>query len=121
MSLDTIDYGTGAVLVDIVSVDDWSGGRNMYARHYYNMLYSFDGVGIEQIPVSPRFWEEDLRNQLNEIRKSQQEPREQLRGWNMKLSSMVLAPELGYRSGGRREPSPDRRRERPRESRSYIR
>lgn len=114
VSLDTIDYGTGAVLVDVVSVDDWSGGRNMYARHYYNMLYSLDGVGIEQIPVSPRYWEEDLRNQLNEIRKSQQEPREQLRGWNMKLSSMVLAPELGYRSGERREPSPSRRRERPR-------
>ena len=124
VSFDTIDYGTGAVLVDVVSVDDWSGGKNMYARHYYNMLYSFDGVGIEQIPVSPRFWKEDLRNQLNEIRKSQQEPEEPWRGWNMKLTSMALAPELGYRSGERREPSPDRqreRRERPRESRSYIR
>jgi hypothetical protein len=124
VSLDAIDYGTGAVLVDVVSVDDWSGGKNMYARHYYNMLYSFDGVGIEQIPVSPRYWGEDLRNQLNEIRKSQQEPREQLRGWNMKLTSMALAPELEYRSGERREPSPDsrrERRERPRESRSYSR
>jgi len=121
VSLDTIDYGTGAVLVDIVSVDDWSGGKNMYARHYYNMLYSFDGVGIEQIPVSQRFWEEDLRNQLNEIRKSQQEPREPWRAWDMKLTNMVLAPELEYRPGERREPSPDRRRERPRESRPNIR
>ena len=121
VSLDMIDYGTGAVLVDVVSVDDWSGGKNMYARHYYNMLYSFDGVGIEQIPVSPRFWGEDLRNQLNEIRKSQQEPREPWRGWNMKLTSIALAPELEFRSGERREPRPDTRRERTRESRSYNR
>ncbi len=30
---ETIDYTTGAVLVDVVPVNDWSGGRNMYARH----------------------------------------------------------------------------------------
>jgi hypothetical protein len=121
VSLDTIDYGTGAVLVDVVSVDDWSGGKNMYARHYYNMLYSFDGVVIEQIPVSPRYWDEDLRNQLNVIRKSQQEPKEPLRGWDMKLTSMALAPELEYRPAERIDRSTDRRRERPSQSRPYIR
>jgi hypothetical protein len=121
VSIDMIDYSTGAVLVDVVSVNDWSGGKNMYARHYYNMLYSFDGIGIEQLPVSPRYWDEDLRNRLNEIRKSQQEPRVPLRGWDMRLTDMGLSPELEFRSGERREPPPDRRRERPGESRTPIR
>ena len=121
VSLDTVDYGTGAVLVDVVSVDDWSGGRNMYARQYYNMLYSFDGADIEQIPVSPRYWNEDLRTQLNQIRKSQQEPRGPLRGWDMRLTSMELAPEIGYRAPSiRRKPSTESRRERTREPRRSL-
>ena len=51
---ETIDYTTGVVLVDVVPVNDWSGGRNMYARRFYDMLYSFDGENIEHIPVSTR-------------------------------------------------------------------
>ncbi|MHC4285550.1 MAG: hypothetical protein ACYSWZ_21655 [Planctomycetota bacterium] len=94
---ETIDYTTGVVLVDVVPVNDWSGGRNMYARRFYDMLYSFDGDNIEHIPVSTRYWNEDLRNKLNEITKSQKEPKEPLRPWDTKLNDWDLAPGMGYR------------------------
>ncbi|MHC4751926.1 MAG: hypothetical protein ACYTFW_18890, partial [Planctomycetota bacterium] len=37
---ETIDYSTGAVMVDAVAVNDWSGERALSTRHYYDMLYS---------------------------------------------------------------------------------
>jgi hypothetical protein len=114
--LETIDYTTGAVLVDVVPVNDWSGGRNMYARHYYDMLYSLDRVGIEHIPVSMRYWDEELRIKLNEITRSQKEPKEPLRAWDSKLI-WELVPELEYQYEGRTETSRNRRRGRTRESR----
>lgn len=94
---DTIDYTTGVVLVDVVPVNDWSGGRNMYARRFYDMLYSFDGDNIEHIPVSTRYWDEELRIKLNEITRSQKEPKEPLRPWDTKLNDWELAPGSGYR------------------------
>ena len=112
-----IDYTTGAVLVDVVPVNDWSGGRNMYARHYYDMLYSLDGVGIEHIPVSMRYWDEELRIKLNEITRSQKEPKEPLRPWDSRLTSWEFESDLEYRYEGRTETSRDRRRGRTRESR----
>ena len=106
----TIDYSTGAVLVDLVSVNDWSGGRNMYPRQYYDMLYSFDGISIERIPVSTRYWGEELRIKLNEIKQLQKEPREPLRMWDSKLSDWEMGP--GMEPGYERpmEPSDERRR-----------
>jgi hypothetical protein len=106
---ETIDYTTGAVMVDVVPVNDWSGGRNMYARQYYDMLYSLDGVGIEHIPVSTRFWDEELRIKLNEITISQKEPKEPLRAWDSRLTSWELESDMEYRYGGRIETSGERR------------
>ena len=51
-----IDYGTGAVLVDIVPVNDWSGSGKLTTRDYYDMLYSFDGMNIEHMPVKAMYW-----------------------------------------------------------------
>ena len=94
---ETIDYGTGAVLVDAVPVNDWSGGRNMYARHYYDMLYSFDGSSIEHIPINPMYWEGELKIKLNEIKELQKRPREPLRGWDTQPAGWEPLPELEYR------------------------
>lgn len=109
---ETIDYTTGMVLVDIVPVNDWSGGRNMYARRYYDMLYSFDGDNIEHIPVSTRYWDEELRIKLNEIIKSQKEPKEPLRVWDTRLMNWELPPELGYNYDDYSDSSNERRRTR---------
>jgi hypothetical protein len=116
-----IDYSTGAVLVDVVPVNDWSGGRNMYARHYYDMLYTFDGSSIEHMPVSARYWDEELRIKLNEIRQSQEEPKETLRGWDTKLIDWDLTPESDYLLDEHTETTTERRRVRPRESRLLTR
>ncbi len=48
-----INYDTGAVIVDVVAVNDWaaSDDRNLSATPYYNMLYNYSGVDIEHMPV----------------------------------------------------------------------
>ena len=78
---ETVDYSTGAVLVDVMAVNDWSGGKNLRARNYFNMLYSFDGANIERVPVKTRYWAEELQAKFNEIRRSEKEPKEPLRLW----------------------------------------
>ena len=78
---ETIDYATEAVLVDVIPVNDWSGGKNLRARHYFDMLYSFDGTQIERIPIKTRYWPEKLQAKFNEIKKSGKEPKEPLRDW----------------------------------------
>jgi hypothetical protein len=64
---ETIDYNTGAVMVDAVTVNDWSGDNALTARHYYNMLYSMDGTDIEHMPVRTTYWAKDLRDMYGRI------------------------------------------------------
>ncbi len=52
---DEIDYTTGAILVDVKSVNDWSGDKNLRARQYSSMLYSRNGTLIEQMPIKNRY------------------------------------------------------------------
>ena len=79
---ETIDYSTGAVLVDVRGpVNDWLGGRNLRPRQYYDMLYSFDGTKIEHLPIESRYWAKGLLVKFNEIKRSEKEPKEALRVW----------------------------------------
>ena len=78
---ETIDYSTGAVFVDIVPVSDWEGGNNLRARHYFDMLYSFDAVNINHMPIKPRYWTDELQAKFNEIKKLEGELKEPLRPW----------------------------------------
>ena len=87
-----IDYTTGAVLIDVAQVDDWSGGTNPYKRQYYNMLYSFDGKDIERLPIKTRYWAEALQSKFNEIKRAEKEPKEPLRGWGGRPSQRRLQP-----------------------------
>jgi len=59
---ETIDYSTGAVMVDAIPVNDWSGDKNLTARRYYDMLYSLDGTDIEHMPIRTAYWAKDLRD-----------------------------------------------------------
>jgi len=83
---ETIDYGTGAVLVDVVAVNDWSGVRNLHRRGYFDMLYTFDGMNIERMPIGARYWAKELLIMFNKIRRSEKEPREPFRDWGSKVS-----------------------------------
>jgi len=83
---ETIDYGTGAVLVDVIAVNDWSGVKNLNRRGYFDMLYTFDGMNIERMPIRARFWATEVVIMFNEIRKSEREPREPFRDWGSKVT-----------------------------------
>ena len=100
-----IDYSTGAVMVDVMPVNDWSGGRNMLARHYFDMLYSFDGMNIEHAPINVKYWAADLRTVYGEIQNLQKEPPEVFRPWGAGETGVRrVTPRSGYeRSGGENE------------------
>lgn len=77
-----IDYNTGAVMVDVMVVNDWSAGGNMRARHYHNMLYSYDGVNIERMPISVRYWATDLQAVFTEIGRLQRQTKEPFKSFS---------------------------------------
>jgi hypothetical protein len=90
-----VDYATGAVLVDVMPVNDWSGGKNLRARHYFDMLYSFDGADIDRMPIKSRYWSEESLSKFNDIKRSEKEPKEPLREWGTKPGLQRLAPRPG--------------------------
>ncbi len=91
----TINYSTGSVLVDLVPVNDWSGGKNLRSRHYFDMLYTFDGTNIEHMPVRARYWTPELQAKFNDIKRSEKETREPLRSWSGRLKGRGRATRRG--------------------------
>ena len=79
---ETIDYSTGAVMVDAVAVNDWSGEKNLSTRRYYDMLYSFDGTDIGHMPVKQAYWATDVQSVYIVIGRLQREPKEPLKAFN---------------------------------------
>lgn len=71
-----IDYSTGAVMVDAMSINDWWGDSTRRTRHYYDMLYSFDGINIEHMPVGTTYWSKDMQTMFNYIAKLERETQE---------------------------------------------
>jgi hypothetical protein len=71
-----IDYRTGAVMVDAMAINDWWGVGTVRSRHYYDMLYSFDGINIEHMPVGTTYWSKDTQTMFNYIAKLEREPQE---------------------------------------------
>jgi hypothetical protein len=79
---ETIDYTTGAMLVDLVAVNDWSGDKNLQLRHYFDMLYSFDGTIIKRVAAKLMYWSEELRARYSEIKTLEKRPKMALRPWS---------------------------------------
>lgn len=77
-----VDYDTGAMLVDVVAVNDFAGDNTMRERHYFEMLYSYDGMLIERMPVGDRYWPDELRVVRTQINNSQREPKQPWRPWS---------------------------------------
>jgi hypothetical protein len=92
-----IDYSTGAVLVDAVAVNDWSGEGSLRKRHYFEMLYSLDGIDIQRMPIKNANWPKELQVAFDEIRVSQRQEKEPLRSWQGGSGGRrrILTPE-GY-------------------------
>jgi len=93
---ESINYDTRAVLVDIIAVNDWLSGKNMRARHYFDMLYSFDGTVIEHMPINSRYWSAELQTAFGEITRLKDEPKEPLRAWGSRPAALRQRPDLGY-------------------------
>lgn len=55
-----VDYSTGAVLVDLVEVNNWTDVPNLRPRMYYSMLYTRDGMDIEHMPANMTNWPRDI-------------------------------------------------------------
>lgn len=76
---ETIDFRTKAVMVDTAAVEDWSGGRNLRPRNYFDMYYSYDGSNIESLPIRQRFWSSDMLGTYNDIRSQMRQPKQPYR------------------------------------------
>jgi hypothetical protein len=97
---ETIDYCTGAVLVDVVPVKDWAGDKNLQPRNYFDMLYSFDGTSIERVAAKLMYWPDETRARYNEIKAQEKRPKEAFRAWSSTgaLGSRRVSP--GAPTGG---------------------
>ncbi|MFA5292961.1 MAG: hypothetical protein WC496_08010 [Phycisphaerae bacterium] len=67
ISSDTIDFSTGAVMVDARRVTEWIGTGSLRSREYNELLYSLDGKEIEKMPIKERFWPGDVSKVYKEI------------------------------------------------------
>jgi hypothetical protein len=65
---ETIDYTTGAMLIDLVAENDWAGGKNLQPRQYFNMLYSYNGAEIDRIAAKLMYWPDELRTRYSKIK-----------------------------------------------------
>jgi hypothetical protein len=73
----SVDYGTGALLLDVVDVTDWGGSSVLRPRSYPDMLYTLDGTNIEHLPVKEAYWPDGLRKKLKQIKELQDKQAEQ--------------------------------------------
>lgn len=87
-----IDYNTGAMIVDISTVDDWAVGAKMAPRQYKDMLYSYDTVEIEHMGVGREFWPAELKTAFGDILVAQRQPKEPLKAWDSSAQRRRPAP-----------------------------
>ena len=77
-----IDYSTGAVVVDMVAMNDWFGDKTLQSRQYFDMLFSFDGTRVERLPAKQMYWPEELRLKYSELKTLEKKPKEPWRAWS---------------------------------------
>ena len=116
---ESIDYATGAVMVDAMSINDWWGDNNRRARQYYDMLYSYDGANIEHMPVGTTYWPKEMQTMFSHIAKLEREPQEPFKAFGATRrrglrpggdEGMGLYDEMGlYDMGGYDSPGGRRR------------
>lgn len=69
----SIDFSTGALMVDIASAVQW-GGPMLTRQDYQEMLYSVGGGELNHLALSEGFWQPDLREKHSQIKKVEKEP-----------------------------------------------
>jgi hypothetical protein len=76
-----IDYATGAIVVDLVAMNDWFGDKTIQSRQYFDVLFSFDGTSVEKLPAKLMYWPEELRLKYSELKALEKKPKEPWRAW----------------------------------------
>ena len=57
-------------------MNDWWGDKTLRTRHYYDMLYSFDGINIEHMPIGTTYWSKDMQSTYSYISRMSREEQE---------------------------------------------
>ncbi|MGB7582167.1 MAG: hypothetical protein WBL85_06950, partial [Sedimentisphaerales bacterium] len=65
---EAIDYTTGAIVVDVVAMNDWFGDKTLQSQQYFDVLFSFDGMRVDRLPAKLMNWPEDLRLKYSELK-----------------------------------------------------
>ena len=74
-----INYSTGAIIVDMVAVNDWVGDKTLQSRQYFDVLFSVDGVNVDRLPAKQMYWPEDLRLKYSELKALEKKTKEPFR------------------------------------------
>ena len=98
---ETIDYDTGAVMVDVVAVNDWEGGNTLNSRSFYEMLYSYDGINIEHMPVNSKYWPQNMLRANTHVSrqlkdKEEKEPLREFSSTNSRLQQRRTSDTVRY-------------------------
>ena len=78
---ETIDYSTGSILVDVKTVNSWVGTTNLTHKYYSDMLYSFNGDGIERMPIQQLYWPREMQLKYQELEKFEKKEKKTFRAW----------------------------------------
>jgi len=82
---ETIDYSTGAVFVDVSLVNRWAkSGTTLGQSYYEDMLYSYDGIDIEHMPIEYQHWPVEIQNVFMDIKNAVSKEKKPLRDWGGK-------------------------------------
>ena len=112
-----IDYATGAIVVDLVAMNDWFGDKTVQSRQYFDILFS-DGTNVERLPAKQMYWPEELRLKYGELKMLEKRPKEPWRAWSSTGASEVqqrgapgenMRRGLMDRGGEMQDGMPDRR------------
>ena len=76
---ETIDYTTGAIVVDVVAMNDWFGDKDLQQRQYFDVLFSFDGTRVNRLPAKLMYWPEYLRLKYSELKSLEKKTKEPFR------------------------------------------
>ena len=87
ISSDTINFSTGAVMVDARKVTEWIGSGSLRQRDYYEFLYSRDGKTIEKAAIKERFWSAKVAKIYKEISDALAVPPVALLSWSQASTS----------------------------------
>jgi hypothetical protein len=65
--IDTIDFSTGAVMVDVRRGTEWVGTGVLRSRDFYELMYCQNDNSIQTMPIRERFWPDEITKSYKEI------------------------------------------------------